>query len=60
SHDLDMIWDCCERTILLSEGKVAADGRTEDILSDEGLLEQNGLELPLSLYKRGGTKHEGN
>ncbi|MDO5575236.1 MAG: ABC transporter ATP-binding protein, partial [bacterium] len=52
SHDLDMIWDCCERTILLSGGKIAADDRTENILSDELLLEQNGLELPLSLFRR--------
>lgn len=52
SHDLDMIWDCCERTVLLAEGTIVQDGRTQDILSNEALLEQNGLELPLSLYRR--------
>ena len=50
SHDLDLIWDTCDRTILLSEGRIIADGPTEEILSDEELLEANGLELPLSLY----------
>ncbi len=52
SHDLDMIWDCCERTILLSDGQIVKDGPTEEILSDEVLLESCGLELPLSLSKR--------
>ncbi|MCR5793804.1 MAG: energy-coupling factor ABC transporter ATP-binding protein [Solobacterium sp.] len=49
SHDLDMILDTCERVILLSDGKVAADGKAEDILNDRALLEANHLELPLSL-----------
>ena len=51
SHDLDMIWDTCERTILLSEGKVIKDGKTAEILSDRKLLEENGLELPLSMQR---------
>lgn len=51
SHDLDMILDTCQRTILLSEGKVVADGKTEEILSNQGLLEQNGLELPLCMQR---------
>jgi cobalt/nickel transport system ATP-binding protein len=51
SHDLDFIWDTCSRVLLLADGKIVADGRTEEILSDEKLLEANGLELPLSLYR---------
>lgn len=51
SHDLDMIWDTCERTILLSNGKIVCDGATKEILSDRKLLEENGLELPLRLYR---------
>lgn len=47
SHDLDMIWDTCDRTILLSDGKIAADGKTKEILSKKELLEENGLELPM-------------
>ena len=49
SHDLDMILDTCERTILMNNGKIIKDGRTEEILRDKVLLEDNGLELPLSL-----------
>ncbi len=51
SHDLDMILDCCSRVILLSEGRIAADGRAEDVLRDRALLEANHLELPLSLSR---------
>lgn len=50
SHDLDMILDTCERTILLSEGRIVKDGKTIDILTDGKLLDENGLELPLGLY----------
>ena len=52
SHDLDFIWDTCERTILMAEGKIVCDGKTEEILQDEELLEAHGLELPLSIYRK--------
>lgn len=55
SHDLDFIYDTCERTILIADGKLAADGPTEELLKDKRLLEDNGLELPLSfsrIYER--------
>ena len=48
SHDLDMILESCSRVILLSEGRIAADGKAEEILRDRALLEANHLELPLS------------
>lgn len=47
SHDLDMIYDTCTRVILLSEGRVAADGPSAGILHDKELLEANRMELPL-------------
>jgi cobalt/nickel transport system ATP-binding protein len=49
THDLDMVFDLCERTILLDKGRVKADGKTVDILSDRELLESSGLQLPLRL-----------
>ena len=52
SHDLDMILECCSRVILLSGGRVVADGPAEEILRDQALLEQNRMELPLSLAGR--------
>ncbi len=47
SHDLDMILDTCARTILLSGGRIVADGPTETILRDRALLEANRMEVPL-------------
>ena len=52
SHDLDMILDTCDRVILLSSGRVAADGPAREILQDRALLEANHMELPLSLSRR--------
>ena len=51
SHDLDFVYDTCQRVILLSGGRIAADGETEKILTDRELLEQHGLELPLSFSR---------
>ena len=49
SHDLDMILETCSRVILLSGGKIVADGAAETILRDKALLEANRMELPLCL-----------
>ncbi len=49
SHDLDMIMDMCSRTIVLKKGRIAADGPTMDILKNESLMEECGLEIPLAL-----------
>lgn len=52
SHDLDMILDTCKRTIIMAEGRIVCDGPTEEILSNQQLLEDVGLELPLCMQKR--------
>ena len=49
SHDLDMIMDTCQRVILLSGGRIVADGLADVLLRDRALLEANRLELPLRL-----------
>lgn len=49
THDLDMVFELCERTIVLKEGKIVADGNTKDILSDSKLMDQCELEIPLRL-----------
>lgn len=53
SHDLDMILETCDRVVLLSHGKVAADGDCGTILRDRALLEQNRMELPLCMQTTG-------
>ena len=52
SHDLDMILDTCDRVILLSEGKIVADGKASVLLRDRELLERHRMELPLSIMGR--------
>lgn len=49
THDLDLAADLCERTIVLSHGRIEADGPTRDIFGDDGLLDRCGLERPLSM-----------
>jgi cobalt/nickel transport system ATP-binding protein len=49
SHDLDMVLELCERTIILHEGLVRADGLTREIFQDDALLAECRLERPLSL-----------
>jgi cobalt/nickel transport system ATP-binding protein len=51
SHDLDLILDVCKRCIVLGHGRVIADGPSREILSNQTLLEENSLELPLSLQR---------
>lgn len=46
THDLDMALDLCDEVILLNEGKVVASGKPHDVLTNQALLEANGLELP--------------
>ncbi len=52
SHDLDLILDVCERCLVIGDGVVVADGPAAEILSDRALLEENSLELPLTLQGR--------
>ena len=52
SHDLDMIMETCKRVILIADGHVIASGSTEEILSNKQLLENNRLELPISIAAR--------
>ncbi len=51
SHDLDMIYDTCHRTVILNKGKIIAVGETREILKDKKILESNDLELPLSFQR---------
>lgn len=56
SHDLDMIFDTCDKTILIEKGKLIFYGETAKILTDQRLLEESGLELPLSMQMRDGNR----
>jgi cobalt/nickel transport system ATP-binding protein len=52
THDLEMVLDLCPRTILLDAGKIIADDATREILANEPLMLDHGLEVPYSLTAR--------
>jgi cobalt/nickel transport system ATP-binding protein len=49
THDLDLAMELCERTIVMSQGVVTADGPTREIFLDDDLLAASQLERPLSM-----------
>ena len=51
THDLDFILEVCKRCLVIKDGRIVADGPVSEILTDKVLLEENNLELPLSLQK---------
>ena len=49
THDLDMVLDLCERTVILRDGRVLADGATHELFRNKELLAQAHLEQPFAL-----------
>ncbi|WP_425059146.1 Cobalt import ATP-binding protein CbiO [Sporomusa carbonis] len=49
THDLDLVLDLCERTVILSAGTILADGPTHEIFNNEDLLVQAHLEKPFRM-----------
>jgi cobalt/nickel transport system ATP-binding protein len=47
THDLPFAAELCDRAVVLSGGRIVADGRCLDILRDEDLLAAHDLELPV-------------
>lgn len=46
THDLPYALQLCERAVILSQGRIVADGATPDLLADDELMAQHRLELP--------------
>ena len=46
THDMRLVQELCPRTVILDRGRIVADGPTEDLLSNETLLQAHGLERP--------------
>jgi cobalt/nickel transport system ATP-binding protein len=44
-----MVLELCSRTVVLKDGAIRYDGLTKEIMNDQQLLEECGLEKPLSL-----------
>lgn len=49
THDLDLVLDLCERTIVIHQGRIMADGPTREIFQNDQLLKDSHLEKPLRL-----------
>jgi len=49
THDLDMVMDLCQRTIVLHKGRITADGPTMEIFQNKKLLAASGLDKPLRM-----------
>jgi cobalt/nickel transport system ATP-binding protein len=43
THDLELVKASCQRTVVMDEGKIVADGKTGSILDDIPLLKTHGL-----------------
>ena len=46
THDMKLVEELFPRTIVMDDGRIVADGKTRDILEDEKLLNEHGLEKP--------------
>ncbi len=46
THDMRLVEELFPRTIIMDDGMIVADGKTKDILQDEKLLTEHGLEKP--------------
>lgn len=46
THDMDVAWELCADAAVLDGGRIVAAGEREEILTNEALLHEHGLELP--------------
>ncbi|MHA2407250.1 MAG: energy-coupling factor ABC transporter ATP-binding protein [Candidatus Ranarchaeia archaeon] len=46
SHDTEFVVELVDRIIVMAEGEIIADGKTEKILSNQQILDVGGLQLP--------------
>ncbi|WP_345580598.1 ABC transporter ATP-binding protein [Streptomyces prasinosporus] len=52
THDLPYALELCPRSLVLSDGVIAADGPTADLLADDDLMRAHRLELPYGFDPR--------
>lgn len=58
THDMEMVLDLCDRTIVMKEGRIVSDGSTRHVFGDLALLEECGLEQPCELRMKRALKKE--
>ncbi|WP_300683158.1 ABC transporter ATP-binding protein [Nocardioides sp.] len=52
THDLPYALELCERSVVLSDGVIVADGSTYDVLTDDATMAAHRLELPFGFDPR--------
>jgi energy-coupling factor transporter ATP-binding protein EcfA2 len=52
THDLELVVDLCSRVLILDGGRLVSEGGTVELLSNEPLMLEHGLEKPHSLLHR--------
>ncbi|MCC2032964.1 ABC transporter ATP-binding protein [Microbacterium sp. BWT-G7] len=58
THDMQLVTEYADRTVVLSDGRVLATGDTRDVFADDDLIERAGLRLPpLRRALRGVQRH---
>lgn len=57
SHDMDLMYECCDYAYLIADGKVISEGKKQDIFLDANSLYEAGLTVPwiVRLHQRLGT-----
>jgi len=48
SHDMLFVEEVFPRMVIMDQGKIVADGPTQDLMADQTLLQAHGLEKPLT------------
>jgi cobalt/nickel transport system ATP-binding protein len=49
SHDIEMLIETCDRILLMDNGKLVANGNPKKIFTNEKLLINHGLEIPVAI-----------
>jgi cobalt/nickel transport system ATP-binding protein len=51
THDLEFVREVCSRVMIIDQGRIFADGKPDQVLSDPELMDRHGLEVPHSLRR---------
>ena len=54
THDLNLAAALCDRIVLVKQGRVLADGATEDVLTAERILSVYGVQADVQFHERAG------